>query len=828
MKYLKSVLVLLMSLLALSGVSQTTKVRGKVTDAATGEPLPFVGITFPGTVVGTTTDLDGNYAMETRETVGEITAILISYETQTLPVTPRAFNTIDFKLTPTSTEVETVVVRPGENPAHRILKNVSRHKKYNNPDEMDSYQYSTYTKMELDLANMKPQFRRKKMQKNFGFVFEYMDTSVITGNSYLPVMITESSTDYYHRKNPKLSREVVKASRMSGIEEDYTFAQFTGHLHVNVNLYDNYINIFEVNFASPLSDHGTMYYKYYLVDSMKMYDRKIYKIRFHPKNKNHPVFDGEVNIDSLTWALESASMRMMKGLNINWIRDLALETRSELVNDSTWFVKQDKIMADFSVQLKDSSKLVSLMGQRQIDYSDVRINEDIPPEILKLNNDVVLDDSVIQNDEKYWEELRPYELSDREKGIYNMVDSIKNVPLFTTLYDMINAVLFGYVKAGKVEFGPYYKTYSFNKYEGNRFQLGMRTNGEFSKKVRLGGYVAYSTKDDELKGGATVEYMFNKQPTSKLTVGVKHDVLQLGASENAFTTGNIMGSVFSRGTDDKMTLINRYGISWEKEWVEGFSNTVGFAYREMFANPTIDFTRPDESEVSKITSAEFSVGTRISKNEIVVRKHFENLYMGSDYPIIGIGLSGAFKNFMNNDYEYFKAELSIRHSFNINPLGKTRLICSGGKIFGKVPYPLLKLHEGNATYFYDPLAFSCMNFYEFASDLWGSVIWEHHFKGLFLGKIPLMKRLKWREVMTVKALWGHLSDRNNGSLNDTRSVFMFPEGMSSVSKPYVEAGVGIENILRIFRIDAMWRLTHREGRRTRDNFAINFSFNLSF
>ena len=204
--------------------------------------------------------------------------------------------------------------------------------------------------------------------------------------------------------------------------------------------------------------------------------------------------------------------------------------------------------------------------------------------------------------------------------------------------------------------------------------------------------------------------------------------------------------------------------------------------------------------------------------------------MGSDYPIVGIDLVAGLKGVLNGNYEYYRAELSIKHDVNIAPIGYSDFMVSGGKIFNKVPYPLLKLHEGNATYFYDPYAFSCMNFYEFASDLWAAVFWEHHFRGFFLSKIPLMKRLKWREVATVKALWGTLSDKNNGSLADTKAILLFPEGMSSVSKPYIEAGVGVENIFRILRIDAIWRLTHRGDRLGQkvDNFAINFSIHLNF
>ena len=204
--------------------------------------------------------------------------------------------------------------------------------------------------------------------------------------------------------------------------------------------------------------------------------------------------------------------------------------------------------------------------------------------------------------------------------------------------------------------------------------------------------------------------------------------------------------------------------------------------------------------------------------------------MGSDFPIVGIDVVAGLKNILNGDYEYYRLELSVKHDFNIAPLGYSDIMLSGGKIFNKVPYPLLKLHEGNATYFYDPYAFSCMNYYEFASDLWASLMYEHHFKGFFLGKIPLMKRLKWREVFIFKALIGTLEKKNNGSLEDTRAILLFPEGMSSVSKPYFEAGVGIENIFRILRVDAIWRLSHRHsvpGQKVQ-NFAVNFSINLNF
>lgn len=810
--------------------AQSTRVRGSVTDAKTGEVLPLVNIFFKGTTVGMTTDFDGNYVIETREDVSELQASFVGYITQTVKINKGAFNTVDFKLEPQTFDLDEVKVTPGENPAHAILRNVSKNKPKNSPSALSEYFCRTYTKMELDLTNIKPGFKNKKLQQNFGFIFEHMDTSVITGKAYLPVMISEASADYYYRKSPSLSREIVKASRISGIEEDYTLAQFTGHLHVNVNLYDNYIDIFEVRFASPLSDHGLMFYKYYLVDSLNIDGRKTYKIRFHPKSFSTPVLDGEVNIDSTTWALQSAHVKMMKGLNINWIRHLVIDNENQLVDDSVWFPKQDKIFADFSIVMSDSAKMVSFLGHRQVDYSDVKLNPGIPKEVQKMDHNVIINNDVLKNDDQYWDTIRPFALSDKEKKIYGMVDSIKNVPLYQNIYDLVNLVLGGYYNTKYVEYGPYYKLLSFNKQEGCRFQLGARTTTDFSKKIRLFGYGAYGTKDERLKGGGGFDYSFRELPTSRLTVSFKHDVVQLGAGMNAFTEGNILSSIFSRGDNDRLSMVNQLDVNFEQEWRQGIANTLGVQVRDIFSCDYVPFIKPDGQIMPSIQSTIVRLNTRLSKNEIVIRKPFDKYSLGSDYPILGIDLAMGVKGLFKNDYEFYRIVGSINYNLPIAPIGTSEMVLTGGKIFGKVPYPLLKLHEGNATYFYDPYAFSCMNYYEFASDTWLSFFYEHHFKGFFLGKIPLMKKLKWREVFIFKGLIGTLADKNNGALENMDAVLRFPLGMGSVSKPYFETGIGIENIFRLFRVDAIWRLTHRKGEPGQDiqNFAINLSVYLNF
>lgn len=737
---------------------------------------------------------------------------------------------MDFALEAVEFSIGQVVIRPGANPAHPILDGVIRHKPQNNPDLYDRYSCSTYTKMELDLTNIKPRFRNKRMQRNFGFVFNYVDTSALTGQAYLPAMISETTADYYHRRQPALRREVIRANRVSGVEDSFAIAQFTGHQHGDVNFYDNYIDIFNVRFASPLADGGRSYYDYFLVDSMMVAGRKTYKIRFHPKRMSTPVLDGEVNIDSASYALQSATARMPKGVNVNWIKQMLLENENRMVDSVTWFRSRDRVSAEFSISEADSSKLTSFIGTREVVYSDVKLGNPIPEHIVRMDNNVVLGaEEVTRRDDYYWDHVRPYRLSDKEKGIYAMVDSVQQTPLYRNIYTIINTLIVGYWNTEYIGIGPYYKLASFNKLEGFRMQLGGRTTTAVSRRIRLTGYVAYGTRDERVKGGGSIELAFNRKLTRKLTLSGRHDVMQLGAGQNALTESNILSSIFSRG-DQRLSMVNRGDALYEHEWRHGISNSAGVRVQRIYGNKYVPLVRPDGVRVNSISDLALHVGMRISKNESVYRMPFDKQYMGTVYPVLTLGFAAGIPDARSGSSEYYRVEGGIRYNPELPPIGYSDISIQGGRIFGRVPYPLLKLHEGNGTYFYDPYAFSCMNYYEFASDAWVAWFFEHHFNGALLGRIPLIKRLKWREVLVCKGVWGTLTDENNGSLAGSTAKLLFPVGMTSVKDPYVEMGFGVENIFRIFRVDCIWRLTHRRPMPGQEvqNFAVNLSMRLKF
>lgn len=824
-------------LIPLAATAQSTKVKGKVTDAVSGEPIPFVSIYFTGTTIGTTTDMEGHYYIETTKPTGtELTAMLLGYEQVASPIKPKSFNEINFKLKEISFNLQSVVVKPDDTYIRSILKKIIDNKAKNDPELLPQFNCDIYSKIELDITNIKPYWKNKKLQKNFGFIFDNMDTSIISGKAYLPVMITESTSKYYHSKNPSVSKEIIQSSRISGIKEDYSLSQFTGHIHAKVNFYENYIDIFNVKFASPLSEHGRMFYNYFLIDSLKIDGRKTYKIRFHPKMKSAPVLDGEFNIDSETMGLQSAHVKMSKDINVNWVRNMLMDAEYEFhPKDSIWFHKQDKLFVDFSLTLNDSSKVLSFLGHREVDYSNPQFNRIIPKEVVQLKNNVIINEDILNNDPAYWQKARPTALSEREQKIYNMVDSIKNVPLYRNIESMVKAILVGYYDTKYVGIGPYYKLFSFNNLEGARFQIGARTTSDLSKRVRLTGYMAYSTKDQNFKGGGKVELNFDRQPTRKLTLEYKRDALQLGVSSYAFSEGNFFSSIFSKGNSQRLSYVNEGRISYDHEVRDGINLTSEFETKRISTSKYVPMYRQDSSAVGSVAFAAIHARARFSWNESVNRDYFDKLYLDTDYPIICMDISYAPKNLGDNYYGYWRAEGAVFYDLPIPPIGTSYFQIQGGKIFGKVPYPLLKLHEGNGTYFYIPQAFACMQFYEFASDSWVEFFYSHNFKGFFLGKIPLLKKLRWREVVSLRGVYGSISKENNGTNvqgtpANNNAILLFPKGMSNLKTPYIEAGVGITNIFKLIRVDCFWRMTHRKpfDNVKPTNFAVNVGFDFRF
>jgi hypothetical protein len=711
------------------------------------------------------------------------------------------------------------VVIPGENPAFEILRNISANKNKNNPDRFSSYQYHSYNKLRLDLNNVEENFKNQRILREFQFVFEHMDSSEVFGKNYLPVLISESTSRYYYTRNPTVEREVIEAFRISGIQNN-TISQFSGKMYQKINVYDNFMTLFEPGFVSPIADFGRFYYKYVLEDSATFDGSYCYKISFKPKRKKERTFYGYFWVADTSFAIKKVQLRISKDANINFLNDLIAINEFNKVNDSTWFLSREDLMLDFFI----TDKTTGFFGRKTSVYDNIILDQPIPDSIADLKTDIYADEDKITKEDAYWEENRKVDLTEEEADIYEMVDSVTNVPTFKRIYGMIEMLVDYYYVLGPVEIGPYYTFYSFNPIEGHRFRFGGRTSNNFSTKLRLGGHIAYGTKDKEVKYGLGTEYMFNTNPRIYAGMSYYHDIRQLGKSQNAFLDDNFFASILRRNPNYKLTMVNQYNAFLEREWFQGFSNTFSVRYQELFPSDYVPFNviveGADPVSLEKIITAEVTLTTHFSYREKFLLGKFERKSLGSHYPTIDLDLTYGPKGFLNSQYDYFKMRLQFSDKVETNPLGYFRYRITGGKIFGTLPYPTLELHEGNETYAYDPYAFNMMNYYEFVSDEYMIFSVEHHFQGFFLNRIPGMRWLGLREVVTGKALIGRLNDRN-------KNVMEFPEGLTALSKPYYEASVGIENILQLFRVDAMWRFSYRDHQNIQ-KFGFRISMQLTF
>ena len=821
-KYFISFFVLILTIITFNVTAQVTKIMGKVTAAQSGEPISFANLLFKGTSVGATTDFDGNYSIETRNTrIDTLMITYVGYETQKIPVTKNVFQTINIEMNSSGINLKEVEILPGENPAEVILRKVIANKKSNNKQNFSAYQYEVYTKVQFDINNVNEKLKERRLLKPFEFVFNYVDTSTVNGKPYLPFFISESISDVYFQSNPKVKKEYMKATRMSGPKNE-SISQFFGDLYQNINVYENYIMLFEKNFVSPLADFGLGFYKYYLIDSSFIGNRWCYQIMFKPKRKQELTFTGELWINDTSWAVKSVKMKNAHDANINFINNISVQQDYEKVNDQYWMITRDYLLIDFNV-IENSKKTLGLFGHKTSLYKDFVFDQPKPEDFYKTPLDVYVEENSFKNDRDFWIESRHESLTSREQAIYDMVDSIKKLPVFRTWVDAFYLFTNGYLIWGPIELGPLYKSVSFNPVEGMRLRLGARTSNSFSKTLLLSGHLAYGTKDERFKYGMSALYMLSKNPRRSVFLSYSNDLEQLGQSLNAFSVDNLFASFLRRNPPDKLSLARETMFSYEHEWFTGFSNKLNLIHRTIQAYEAADFVVFNDNvpvEMKTITTSEIRLDFRFAYNEKFVLGEFERISLGTVYPVIeaqyGIGIPGL----LNSDYRYQRLQLGLKQWFNIGSFGWSKYIIEAGKTWGKLPFPLLKMHPGNETFIFDELAYNLMNYYEFVSDEYLSVYYTHHFDGLFLNKIPLMRKLNWREVAFIQGVIGTLS-------NENKNYSEFPENINTLENPFIEAGVGIENIFKIFRVDGIWRLSHLDNQDI-GKFALFFSFHFSF
>ncbi len=778
-----------------------TVITGKIYDSQTREPMPFVNVLLRNTTIGASSDFEGNYKIVTTASSDSILVSYIGYKHTSKAIRNHQTQEINIFLDPESTSLTEATIHPGENPAWKIMRKVMEHKEHNDPSYIEAYQYEIYNKLEFDLNNISKSAENKKILKPVNFVFKNIDSSNVKEKPYLPVFISEAVSDYYYRNSPRFKKEVIKATKFSGFKNQ-SVGQFTGDMYQNVDLYKNTFLIFGQEFNSPISYNWNVFYKYYLIDSLNLDGHWCYQIQFKPKHKQEFAFSGNMWIADSSYALQRLEMTMPSDVNINFVQAFSVIQEYVEVDKKYWMQSKNKLIIDFALDKKGTG----FYGRKTSLYKNFVLNQPKEDKFYDITSNIAVEDSAESRSIKYWDSIRQEPLSKNEKSIYKMVDTVQSLPIYHHAYNATVLLLTGYHTYGNFDLGPITNFYSYNTVEGSRLKFSGRTSDKFSTWYELSGYTAYGFQDMKMKYGLGFKTFITKTPWQQIELHYSDDLQILGRSDDIFGRDNILTSLLARAPVSNLTRVQETRFSYDRDIFTGLELKLSYIDRifsplqnnqyEFLGDYGQHFTKPN------IHAPALQLYLNFSYDDKYIVYSMSRSDVGTRYPTLILQYTAGLQGIFQGDYLYHKIVLGISEVLHINPFGDTHYYIEGGKIFGTVPYPLMQLHPGNETYVYDDNSYNMMNYYEFASDEYLGLNIEHHFEGYFFNKIPLFRKLKWREVAGCKLLIGSINPKNE-------QLLVFPSTLRSLnSGPYSEADLGVENIFKFVRIDALWRLSY--------------------
>ncbi len=823
--------------------AQDITISGKVTDSQTGDPVPFANIVVNGTSLGTNTDFSGYYQLRLTEPADSITASYIGYHPRSKAVLPGQ-QVINFQLEETIQNLEEMVFTAEENPAFAILRNVIRNKEQNDKRTLEAYQYESYTKIEIDLDNLTDKFRKRKIVKKVKQVIDSVDQIAgEDGEAILPLFISESISDFYFRSDPELKKEFIKKTKISGvgIEDGTLVSQLIGSTFQEYNFYQNWLNIWNKEFVSPVADGWNGYYDVFLTDSLMVEGHFCYRLDLYPKRPGDLAFTGSIWVTKEQYALKQVDLWVDRVTNLNFIEKLKIQQELEPSKEGPWLPVKTRVLTDFQL-LKEfgfKDEMTGILAKFFISNKDIEINQPHPTRFYDQKIEMAEDVQV--PDRQFWDNNRHIPLTTTEKNVMIMIDTMKQIPPVKRATDLITYLGSGYFDLGKkFEAGPYPLFYANNDLEGNRFRFGGRTTIDFSNKWILSGYLAYGTRDKDLKYGAGIDYIISRKPWTEIGVYSTRDIQQVG-----LTFDDIFGDLrliafetFFRNIDYETPYYLRENrLQFKKELHRGLNQKVVLRsrqYQPIDLDSTFNYAyRLDPGSVDSelmqdFETTELTLETRYSRDERWIQNDNVRQSLGAiNSPIITLRYTLGMKDVLGGDFNYHKIALNITKSLKMGFLGVSDLSVTGSKIFGQVPLPLLSAHLGNESPYYVAIAYNTMGFSEFVSDTYASLNYQHHFEGFLLNRVPLFKKLKWRMVGTMNLLTGTVGE-DNLNLHSEVGINGLPTAPIKAlgDDPYLELGYGIENIFRVFRIDAIHRLTYLDDSQG-ENFAVKFSFNFT-
>ncbi|OZI06249.1 hypothetical protein BWI93_20750 [Siphonobacter sp. BAB-5385] len=810
----------------LAGQSPTHEVSGQITDQKTGLGIPFASVGVLGKPNGTVANEEGRYQLRSSQPLDSLLISAVGYQTTRVAVTG---SSLSISLLPMAATLGEVVIRAGENPAFRLLREVATRRSQHDFQQQPAYTYQAYSQLTVGINKIDEHFQQRKPVQTILQALPKSERQ--SGN--LPVFTSETLSKIYARHQPNLSKEEILKTNINsvGITDDSFIALFTGAGFNTLNFYENQVSLFRKEFMSPLSSHGRQAYTYFLADTTQLEGRSCYVVEFDPKRKHDLVFEGRLFVDTLTYALAGIEARLGPEATINYIEGMDLSITYEPTSTGVWVPTLTQVTVQAGEVVKHTFGAMVAYAMALTDFS---VEE--PRSIRFFDTEVELATDRQQDSEAFWQQHRErIPFSELEKN-RQLVDTIRNVPLIKAATQAGEFVYKGgYVPIAKgLELGSVFSTWAYNRLEGHRLRLGLQTNARFSKTWQFLGYMAYGSHDKVWKRGGEIRFIPRRSPLTLFTLRHTYDLERLGLRLEQLADDPMLRIINRFGHFKKAYYLRENVLTAQQDLGPNFTQTVGVRQQCMdFRFPIfVPLTDQSIARLGKLWSREVFLETRYAPGRLPNRRVTSRRVRQrptETAPVVTLryqyGTLYQPKG-LATPYEatsYQKWQLQLDHAIRWGIWGRSHYTLQAGYTPSTLPYPLLEVHQGNSTPFYNRNAFNLMNYAEFVSDRYVSLAVEHKFEGLFTNRIPVVRDWGLRNFITAKILYGQLSTANQRLLLDLERK---PVIHTLQTLPYVEVGYGFSNVFRVARIEAMHRLTYRDNPRIQ-RFGVKVSFQLS-
>ena len=863
---LKKYIVLLLSVFMTMPI-MAQKLTGVIVDDDDGECIPYASAVYRGNHVMVSSNGEGQFSID-RHNGWKLTFSAVGYQPLTVEISANTKSPMRIALKPEKTQLQNVTVRGRrnrysrkDNPAVELMRRVIAAKKKTNLNNHDFYQYNKYQKLTLAFNDLSPQDLENGIFGKKQWALDQMELCPYNNKLILPVSVDETVTRKIYRKDPKSEKDIIMGQNTSGLNDLFETGDILNtvlkDVFTDVDLYDNQMRLLQYPFTSPIADNAISFYRYYIEDTTFVDRDKCYHLQFMPNNQQDFGFRGDLYIiaDS-TLHVRKCTLTIPKKSDVNFVDNLQIIQEYRQLDNGEWVLSTDDMFVEMSVA-KFLSKVIVIRTTRTQDYDFEEINKKLFKGKQKERHEA----NAQMRDDDFWNQYRSVQLTKGESSMDSFIANIENIKGFKFIIFGLRALIENFVDTGtkehpsKVDIGPVNTMITKNFIDGLRTRVSAQTTANLNPHWFANGYYAHGwdSKKDYYK--AELIYSFNKKdylprefPKRTVTFTSTYDVTS-PSDKFVHTDKDNVFTAFKWAKVDKMMFYNRQQVAFEWEEEFGFKTTLSLKAEENEACGGLFFTPMDQwqsaatSEMllgaplslhnGKIRTTELMALVRFAPGETFINTKQRRLTINLDAPVFTLGHTFGLKGFLGGDYSYNLTEATMYKRFWLpHNWGKIDCHVKGGIQWNKVPFPLLIMPAANLSYIVEDETFNLINNMEFLNDRYVSADMSWDMNGKVFNRIPLLKKLKWREYFGVKMLWGALTDKNNPMLEENlqdKTLMMFPEGsfVMDSHQPYFELIAGVHNIFKILHVEYVRRLNYLDLP-TAQKHGIRFMMRMTF